>query len=191
MSAYTRQRHIDHLLQAERETAAILGQLEAALPGAVYQRIAAQVDALPDYEAKHAFLLRADARLAVYREIVDSAERITWNGDGHVTIEGHGQRHEEVPANWEVLRHLAQQAGWNVDEAGSAEDTPASKVTPTIEDQSHDTTDDLDAQIEDITAKIDAASEEHRRTNRAICPQDCNRGQWWADRRRKLEALRQ
>ena len=42
-----------------------------------------------------------------------------------------------------------------------------------------------------LDERIDALGQEHKALQRAICPENGNHGQWWADRRKRLEELRQ
>lgn len=80
-----------------------------------------------------------------------------------------------------------------MDEAGSADDTPASDTNARHHDEpgtDDPTTSDLRCQADALDAEINRLSEQYRRTDRAICPANANRGQWWADRRAELARLR-
>lgn len=149
LGQYQRQRHVDQLLATERETAALLGQLEAQLPADIYRKVETRLDD-KEYRERYDYALKAANRLQAMAEIVEDADRILWNGNGHIDIFAGNEAHRAVPVNWRVMTHLALKAGWvrigrnrlEKRAAGSAANTPAAQA-PKHEDpqQSQDTTD--------------------------------------------------
>lgn len=108
---HQRHRHIQEMLATERETAAVLGELEARLPADVYRKMEAGLGG-KSYTERFDHAMKLASAVQAMVEITEEAERISLAGDGTVTIEGQGQRFDGLRADWRVMAHLALKAGF-------------------------------------------------------------------------------
>lgn len=94
--------------------------------------------------------------------------------------------------DWEA-RHNGRRASFQPGDAAAVARQQHKATKPVASQGSDAVTLVLRDRVDEVArldAEIDALGQEWQALNRAICPADANRGQWWADRRAELERLR-